>query len=159
MLKIYQSIRAFRLVTEIRVDGTLRTVEFSGGARQPRRRNGIFSTTSKRLQEALEKGSGFNKSYKLIKSLGESEPEIKKEVVQKDVMPTVDDFPEVDELDSKDYASAEEKADYSKVSKVQEARDVLFELDKTLTFNDLRSKTQIFEQAKRLEIAFPNLPK
>ena len=155
MLKIYQSIRAFRLVTEIEIDGKLRTIEFSGGARQPRRRNGIFSTTQIKLQKAIENSPGFNKSYKLVKQVGESDPEPKSNIKE---INHVDDIPDIsDELDSKDYATADEKADYSKITKAQDARNILFELDETLTYNDVKSKVLINEQAKRLNVSFPNL--
>lgn len=163
MLKIYQSIRAYKLVTEVKVEGKPMTIEFTGGARHPKKRNGIYVTSSQKYQKAIEEAPGFNRSYKLVKEVEDSEQESKSalRVGTEDVpINHTDDIPELSEdLESNDYATADEKTDYSKITKAQDARNVLLDLDKELTYNDIKSKAQIHDQAKRLNISFPNLPK
>lgn len=153
MLKIYQSIRALKLVTEISVDGEPVTIEFTNGVRQPKRRNGTYNTTSKKMQKALESSPKFNKSYKLVKTVGEQEPEsVVEEIQEKEIQKE-----SIEEIKKEDVSDNTEENDYSSITKAQDARDVLFNLDKTLTYNDVKSKMFIHNQAKRLNISFPNL--
>ena len=153
MLKIYQSIRAFKLVTEIAVDGELMTIEFAGGIKQPRRTNGHFSTNSKKIQKAIENRPGFGKSYKLARTIEDNLS--KKEDVQEPAKPKA----KVEVIDDEHPEGEDLPGDYTNIEKAQDARDILFDIDKELTYNDVKSKVQIHEQAKRLNISFPNLPK
>lgn len=83
MLKVYRLIDDFMLSTPIVVEEKTVNVVFSGGSKAMRQ-NGEFVTADERLQEAIEKSSGYGKVYKLVKTYGEkvevrSEPEPERE--------------------------------------------------------------------------------
>lgn len=89
MLKIYTLIYDFSLSTPIEVEGKTVSVVFGGGCKALRQ-NGEFSTTDRRLQEAIEQSSGYGKVYKLHRTFRTSDDEDVKPVE----VPTV---PAVDE--------------------------------------------------------------
>lgn len=64
MLKIYTLLYDFSLSTPIEVEGKTVSVIFGGGCKALRQ-NGEFSTTDRKLQEAIERSSGYGKVYKL----------------------------------------------------------------------------------------------
>lgn len=64
MLKIYTLLYDFSLSTPIEVEGRTVSVVFGGGCKALRQ-NGEFSTTDRKLQEAIERSSGYGKVYKL----------------------------------------------------------------------------------------------
>lgn len=64
MLKIYTLIYDFSLSTPIEMEGKTVSVVFGGGCKALRQ-NGEFSTTDRKLQEAIEHSSGYGKVYKL----------------------------------------------------------------------------------------------
>lgn len=67
MLKVYTLIYDFSLSTPLEVDGRTVSVVFGGGCKALRQ-NGEFSTTDRRLQEAIEQSPGYGRVYKLHKS-------------------------------------------------------------------------------------------
>ena len=64
MLKIYTLLYDFSLSTPIEVEGRTVSVIFGGGCKALRQ-NGEFSTTDRKLQEAIERSSGYGRVYKL----------------------------------------------------------------------------------------------
>lgn len=64
MLKIYTLLYDFSLSTPIEVEDKTVSVIFGGGCKALRQ-NGEFSTTDRKLQDAIEHSPGYGKVYKL----------------------------------------------------------------------------------------------
>lgn len=79
MLKVYSLIYDFSLCTPIEVDGKVVSLVFSGGSKAIRQ-NGEFCTTDEKLQEAIEKSSGYGRVYKLKKTFPVKVDHARKEV-------------------------------------------------------------------------------
>ncbi len=65
--KVYQVIGYLNQTIQLTVGGTKTRIEFRGGSRHPKVKQGQFVTSDKEVQNALEDGALFNVSYKLIK--------------------------------------------------------------------------------------------
>lgn len=125
MLKVYSLIYDFSLCTPIEVDGKVISVVFSGGSKAIRQ-NGEFCTTDERLQEAIEKSSGYGQVYKLKKTFPiklDNAKEKVNEILEEKICATVNEAIEwLVELGCKKYeVNTSAKA-------IEKAREMGFEL-------------------------------
>lgn len=84
MLKIYTLLYDFSLSTPVEVEGKTVSVVFGGGCKALRQ-NGEFSTTDRKLQEAIEHSSGYGKVYKLHRTFRTADDEEVKPAVEPEV--------------------------------------------------------------------------
>lgn len=107
MLKIYTLIYDFSLSTPIETEGKTVSVVFGGGCKALRQ-NGEFSTTDRKLQEAIEGSSGYGKVYKLHRTFRTADDD----AVKPAETPAVAVVPEGEALTEKVCATVNEAAEW-----------------------------------------------
>ena len=75
MLKTYETIGILNRHTVAVIDGNEIAIHFINGTEAPRRIQGRFTTTDKRIQDWLEKSLAFNVRWRLVSVQGKPEPE------------------------------------------------------------------------------------
>jgi hypothetical protein len=156
--KTYQSIADFELHTNINVKGVPVRVAFEGGTKSPYATNGTFTTNSSDLQLALEKDTGFNKTFKLIHTDG---PEIPEGPEGPEGPENPEEKPELPEekleLPEEKPELPEKPADvYDSVVNVQQAKEILLTYEGVKT-RDVLNRAMVLEVAKEKNVVFPNL--
>lgn len=142
--KTYQALANVVFDTYIVVKGSKFLVQFRGGMLEPRT-NGIFVTNNKDIIAAMEKDSGFNKTFKLKSS----ETILTDDPVKHGASGSLD------------------RSDWQKVegtTSVQKAKDWLLEaseegrIRKGITTSLIPNKTTVLALADEFKIVFVDLP-
>jgi hypothetical protein len=151
MTKTYQSRNSLKLTTSVFMvkDGKRSpvTISFNGGFMTPHRRNGIFSTSSEALQEAIESDSGYGSNFILIDSDGNhvvEKEKTKKQENQKKAPTT-----------TKDPADPESTI-VEDVKNFQGAKAYLLKLE-GITPEMVKNKIELLKVAKEKKIIFKNV--
>lgn len=85
-MKIYETLIDNKLTTTVRQNGVPVRVEFSGGDSNSR---GMFTTKDPELQKAIESSPGFNKVYKLLRTIKIEKPKVVEPVIEDNYMKEV----------------------------------------------------------------------
>lgn len=141
MIKTYTS-KYFYYSFYISFKGEIKNIVLQGG-NSLAKTNGIFTTTDKELQDAIEQSNYFKKGIVKLKSSYCTT--ITEQPVQ-DITP---------EKKAVDLVASDIKA-YPEVTTAQQAAKVLNK-DYKVAFTQSNTKDKIFQKAKELNISFPNL--
>lgn len=181
MLKTYETIGILNRHTVAVIDGNEIAIHFINGTEAPRRIQGRYTTTDKRIQDWLEKSQAFNVRWRLVSVQGEPEPE---EVIEPELPNGVDEHnddlaqvhtPPVQDMEddkATSVMSVQEETEEDVLSEPeqepelgitivgeevvngQQARNYLVEHFKDLTFRQVQNNAQIIAEAKARNIQF-----
>lgn len=73
MLKVYIALSDFSLSTSVEVEGVKQRIHFRGGTMTPKR-NGTFTTSDEKLQQAIESSPMFGHTVAIDKVFGGVKP-------------------------------------------------------------------------------------
>ena len=132
MYKIYQSIRYQTYYLKVKIGSKIVDIPFTGGSLSPVKVMGKFSTSDKKIIEALDNHSQLGKNFKCIKV----------------VEPKVEDSP-----------VKEGFKDVSGITTVQDAKEWLVQNLEGIKVSDLTNKVKVLMCAEANKINFTNLPK
>lgn len=183
MLKTYETIGILNRHTVAVIDGNEIAIHFINGTEAPRRIQGRYTTTDKRIQDWLEKSQAFNVRWRLVSVQGKPEPE---EVIEPELPNGVEEhnddmaqvnIPSVQDTEDDNAAPAmsvpeETEEDVlqepepepgpelgitiigEEVVNGQQARNYLVEHFKDLTFRQVQNNAQIIAEAKARNVQF-----
>lgn len=181
MLKTYETIGILNRHTVAVIDGNEIAIHFINGTEAPRRIQGRFTTTDKRIQDWLEKSLAFNVRWRLVSVQGKPEPEPEEVVgaeLPKGVEEHNDDLAQVNNPPVQDMEDdkatpvmnvpeeteedvlPEPEPEFGitiveeQVVNGQQARNYLMEHFKDLTFRQVQNNAQIIAEAKARNIQF-----
>ena len=181
MLKTYETIGILNRHTVAVIDGNEIAIHFINGTEAPRRIQGRFTTTDKRIQDWLEKSLAFNVRWRLVSVQGKPETEPEEVVGAKlpkgveehnDDLAQVNNPPVQDTEDDKatpvmnvpeeteEDVLPEPEPEFGitiveeQVVNGQQARNYLMEHFKDLTFRQVQNNAQIIAEAKARNVQF-----
>ncbi len=181
MLKTYETIGILNRHTVAVIDGNEIAIHFINGTEAPRRIQGRFTTTDKRIQDWLEKSLAFNVRWRLVSVQGKPEPEPEEVVgaeLPKGVEEHNDDLAQVNNPPVQDMEDdkatpvmnvpeeteedvlPEPEPEFGitiveeQVVNGQQARNYLMEHFKDLTFRQVQNNAQIIAEAKARNVQF-----
>ena len=181
MLKTYETIGILNRHTVAVIDGNEIAIHFINGTEAPRRIQGRFTTTDKRIQDWLEKSLAFNVRWRLVSVQGKPEPEPEEVVgaeLPKGVEEHSDDLAQVNNPPVQDMEDdkatpvmnvpeeteedvlPEPEPEFGitiveeQVVNGQQARNYLMEHFKDLTFRQVQNNAQIIAEAKARNVQF-----